>query len=98
MIHVKPLPTVDLFLADLGSASVFSSMNFAVCTQPGTYEWNVTSVGLASSPGWFKSIVVRVCEGLDRFRLFIHDIVSLSENGEDMYRTWPDILRAPYQI
>ena len=38
-------------------------------------------MGLASSPGWFQSIMLRVCDGLKRVRLFIDDIVCFSENG-----------------
>ena len=36
---------------------------------------------LASSPGWFQPIMLRVCEGLERVRLFIDDIVCFSKNG-----------------
>ena len=38
--------------------------------------------GLASSPSWFQSIMLRVCEGLERVKLFIGDIVCFSKNGE----------------
>ena len=38
--------------------------------------------GLASSPGWFQSIMLRVCEGFERVKLFIDDIVCFSKNGE----------------
>ena len=38
-------------------------------------------MGLASSPGWFQSVILRVCEGLERVRLFIGDIVCFSKNG-----------------
>ena len=38
--------------------------------------------GLASSPGLFQSIMLRVCEGLERVKLFIDDIVCFSKNGE----------------
>ena len=55
----------------------------AVCTQSGNYEWTVMPMGLASSPGWFQSIMLRVCEGLNRVRLFIDDIVCFSKNGEE---------------
>ena len=41
----------------------------AVCTQAGNYEWTVMPMGLASSPGWFQSIMLRVCDGLKRVRL-----------------------------
>ena len=39
-------------------------------------------MGLASSPGWFQSIMLRVCEGLERVRLSIDDIFCFSKNGE----------------
>ena len=42
----------------------------AVCTQSGNWEWAVMPKGLASSPGWFQSIMPRVCEGLDRVQFF----------------------------
>ena len=55
----------------------------AACTQDGPWEWKVMPQRLASSPGWFQSIVLRVCEGLERVELFIiDDIVCFSENGE----------------
>ena len=38
-------------------------------------------MGFAFSPRWFQSIVLRVCEGLQRVRLFIDDIVCLSKIG-----------------
>ena len=38
--------------------------------------------GLASSPGWFQSIMLRVCEGLERVKLFSDDIVCFSKNGD----------------
>ena len=40
-------------------------------------------MGLASSPGWFQSIMLRVCDGLKRVRLFIDDIVCFSNNGAE---------------
>ena len=40
--------------------------------------------GLASSPGWFQPILLRVFKGLERVKLFIDDIVYFSENGEKM--------------
>ena len=33
----------------------------AVCTQDGLREWTVIPQGLASSSGWFQSIMLRVC-------------------------------------
>ena len=38
-------------------------------------------MGLASSRGCFQFIMLRVCEGLERVRLFIDDIVCFSKNG-----------------
>ena len=38
--------------------------------------------GLASTPSWVQSIMLRVCEGLERVKLFIDDIVCFSKNGE----------------
>ena len=35
-------------------------------------------MGLASSPGRFQSIMQRVCEGLQRVRLFVDGIVCFS--------------------
>ena len=55
----------------------------AVCTQAGNYEWTVTPMGLASSPGWCQCIMLRVCDGLKRVRLFIDDIVCFSKNGAE---------------
>ena len=55
----------------------------AVCTQNGNYEWTVMPMGLASSPGWFQSIMLRVCDGLERVRLCIDDTVCFSKNGEE---------------
>ena len=40
-------------------------------------------MGLASSPGWFRSIMLRDCDGLERVRLFIDDIVCFSKNGAE---------------
>ena len=54
----------------------------AVSTQDGLWEWTVMPEGLASSPGWFQSIMLRVCEGLEQVKLFIDDIVCFSKNGE----------------
>ena len=53
----------------------------AVCTQRGFYEWMVMPMGLASSPGWFQSIMLRVCADLRRVRLFLDDIVCSSASG-----------------
>ena len=58
----------------------------AVCTQAGNYEWTVMPMALASSPGWFQSIMLRVCDGLQRVRLFIDDIVCFSKNGTEHVR------------
>ena len=53
----------------------------ALCTQAGNYEWTVMPVGLASSPGWFQSIMLRVCDGLKHVRLFIDDIVFFEKRS-----------------
>ena len=45
-------------------------------------RWAVMPQELASSPDWFQSIMLRVCEGLERLKLFIDDIVCFSKNGE----------------
>ena len=38
--------------------------------------------GLVSSPSWFQSIMLRVCEGLERVKVVIDDIICLSKNEE----------------
>ena len=38
--------------------------------------------GLAFSPGWFQSIMLQVCEGLERVKQFIDDIICFPKNGE----------------
>ena len=53
----------------------------AVCTQSENWECTVMTMGLASSPGWFQSIMLRVCEGLERVRSFVDDIICFSTNG-----------------
>ena len=55
----------------------------AVCTQAGNYEWTVMPMGLPTSPGWFQSNMLRVCDGLKRVRLLIDDIVCFSKNGAE---------------
>ena len=55
----------------------------AVCTQAGNYEWTMMPMGLVSSPEWFSYIMLRVCDGLKRVRLFIDDIVCFSKNGAE---------------
>ena len=54
----------------------------AACTQDGLWEWTVTPQGFVSSPSWFQSIMLRVCEGLERVKVVIDDIICLSKNGE----------------
>ena len=54
----------------------------AVCNQQGIYKWMVMPMGLASIPGWFQSIMLGVCEGLRRVRLFI-DNVCFSTSGAE---------------
>ena len=39
-------------------------------------------MGLASSPGWFQSIMLRVCEGLERVGLYVQ-VVYFSKNGQE---------------
>ena len=56
----------------------------AVCTQAGNYEWTVMPMGFPSSPGWFQSIRLRVCDGLHRVRLFIDDKYVFRRTGENM--------------
>ena len=53
----------------------------AVITSRGLYEFCVMPMGLAASPGFFQQIMNRVCEGLDRIRLFIDDIICYSRDG-----------------
>ena len=62
----------------------------AVCTQARNYEWTVMPMGLASSPGWFQSIMLRVCDGLKRVRLFIDDIVCFRKTEQSMWLTLRD--------
>ena len=40
-------------------------------------------MGLANSLGLFQAIMLRVCDGLKRVRLFIDDIVCFSKNGAE---------------
>ena len=51
----------------------------AVCKHSENWKWTVMPMGLASRPGWFQSIMLRVCKGLERVRLFIDDIVCFSK-------------------
>ena len=53
----------------------------AVCTQSGLYEWLVMPMGCSGSPGWFQSIMARICDGLERCRLYIDDVCTFSESG-----------------
>ena len=57
-----------------------------VCTQAGNNEWTVMPMGLASCPGWVQSNMLRVCDGLQRVRLFIDDIACFSKNGTEHVR------------
>lgn len=43
-------------------------------------------VGSASRPGWFQSIMLRMCEGLERVRLFLGDIVCFSVDSAEHVR------------
>ena len=64
----------------------------AVCTQAGNYEWTVMPMGLTSSPGWFQSMMLRVCDGLKRVRLFMDDIVCFRKTEQSMWLTLRDFL------
>lgn len=78
----------------LGILSGFSNISIhpdtihlaAVCTQSGLYEWLVMPMGCCGSPGWFQSIMARMCEGLARCRLYIDDICTFRKNGAEHVR------------
>lgn len=53
----------------------------AVISQTRLYELLSVPQGLSSSPGWFHSVIARVCDGLERARLFIDDIIVYSRDG-----------------
>ncbi|CAB1103949.1 unnamed protein product [Ectocarpus sp. CCAP 1310/34] len=55
----------------------------AVITATGLYEFMAMPQGLSSSPGWFHSVMQRVCDGLERVRLFIDDVIVYSRNGAE---------------
>ena len=74
---------LDQFEYDLRNIPAKTNLSIPVCTQAGNYEWTVMPMGFASSPGWSQSIMLRVCEGLKRVRLFFDDIVCFSKNGEE---------------
>ena len=65
----------------------------AVCAQNGNYEWTVMPMGLASSPGWFRSIMLSVCDGLGCVRLFIDDVVVFEKTVQSMCATLRDFSR-----
>ena len=108
IIPVLPLPTVDDLLSDLGEANVFCTMDLVsgffqcsthedsvpptACTQAGNDEWTVMPMGLVSSAGWFQSIMLRVCDGLKRVRLFIDDIVCFRKTEQSIWLTLRDFL------
>lgn len=58
----------------------------AVISASGLYEFKSMPQGLSSSPGWFQSVMARVCEALDRVRLFIDDVIVYSDNGGEHVR------------
>lgn len=59
----------------------------AVVTQQGLFEFLSVPQGLSSSPGWFHSVMARVCEGLEHAHLFIDDIIIVySGNGAEHVR------------
>ena len=66
----------------------------AVCTQAGNYEWTVMPMGLASSPGWFQSIMLRVCDGLKRVRLLYSSTILcvFRKTEQSMWLTLRDFL------
>ena len=70
----------------------------AVCTQSGNWDWTVMPMLLASSPGWFQSIMLRVCEGLESVRLFIDDIVCFSTNGSEPCQRFTAIFRTAHHF
>ena len=39
-------------------------------------------MGLASSPGWFQAVMLRVFEGLERVGLYV-EVVCFSKNGQE---------------
>ena len=53
------------------------------------------SQGLASSPGWFQSIMLGVCGSLERVKLLIDDIVWFSKNGEQHMGDLRRLLKRP---
>ena len=59
-----------------------------VCTQDGLWRMDsdVTRTCF-SSPGWFQSIMLRVCEGPERVKLLIDDIVASPRTGNIMCAT-----------
>ncbi|CAB1113019.1 unnamed protein product [Ectocarpus sp. CCAP 1310/34] len=58
----------------------------AVITSTGLYEFLSVPQGLSSSPGWFHSVMARVCGGLERVRLFIDDVIVFSRDGAEHVR------------
>jgi len=55
----------------------------AVITSTGLYEFMSVPQGLSTSPGWFQSVMARVCENLERVRLFVDDIIVFSRDGAE---------------
>ena len=54
-----------------------------VCTQDVLWKWTMMPQELASSLlTSFQSMILRVCEGLERMKLFSEGIVCFSKNGE----------------
>ena len=39
--------------------------------------------GLSTSPGWFQSVMTRVCDNLERVRPFVDDIIVFSCDGAE---------------
>ena len=64
----------------------------AVCTLAGNYVWTVMPMGLASSPEWFQSIMLRVCDGLKRVRRSSTILCVFRKTEQSMWLTLRDFL------
>ena len=102
IIPIFPLPVVDDLPSERGNSGMFSATDlinvFFQCAinkdsipltayPRWTVGMDIMSLEFASSTGWFQSIVFRVCEGLERVKLFIDDIVCSSKTGNSMCAT-----------
>lgn len=70
----------------------------AVCTQSGNWKRTVMPLGFAASPGWFQSIILHVCEGLERVRPFIDDIACFLIGGADTRPRPGEVPGPAYQV